>query len=466
MKKSLAFITIGLLSACSVGPDYDRPSFGFNNGWFSSDSNKTSQQDVQIQWWKVFNDPLLTKYIEQATINNKDVQVAMANVTRARALRRENSSGFFPTIGSNAQASRSKSSDAVSSFNSGEIRNLYDAGFDASWELDIFGGTRRSTEAADARVGSAIASYHDVMLTTLSDVARTYYEARGFQKRIAITRQNADLLKQTYDLLDIRLEAGESSQFDVTRAKGEYEATLARLPNLEADLETSVFTLSVLLGLPPETLLAEMREVKPLPVPPDIVPVGLRSDILRRRPDVQMAERELAASTADIGAETAELFPKFFLTGDIGSQARVFGDLFTAAGGLWSLAAAMQWSVFEGGAIRARIDVEKAENKAALATYEKTVLEALADAETALTRYGREIETRQRLEQSLQSRREAVRLAQELLDVGESDYLAVLDAQRELTSAEDTLVVSETNTIIKLVALYAALGGGWQNAAT
>jgi multidrug efflux system outer membrane protein len=200
-----------------------------------------------------------------------------------------------------------------------------------------------------------------------------------------------------------------------------------------------------------------------LPVPPDFVPVGLRSDILRRRPDVRMAERELAASNADIGAETAELFPKFFLTGDVGSQARVFGDLFTAAGGLWSLAAAMQWSVFEAGAIQARIDVEKAENKAALATYEKIVLKALADAETALTRYGREIETRNKLEESIQSRRNAVRLAQNLLDAGESDYLEVLDAQREMTSSEDTLVISETNSIIKLVALYTALGGGWNS---
>lgn len=462
MKNYIVLLTAGLLVSCSVGPNYQAPNNNYADGWASSQEGVNDKATV-VQWWTAFNDPLLTRYIEQAAQNNKDVQVATANVTRARALRRESNSGFFPTIGANADASRSKSSEAVSSNNNGgQVRNLYDAGFDASWELDVFGGTRRTVEAADARVGSAVASYHDIMLTTFSDVARTYYEARGFQKRIAITQQNSNLLKQTYELIETRLQAGEASEFDVTRARGEYQATLARVPNLQADLEASIYTLSVLLGLPPEALLGEMQQVKALPTPPDLVPVGLRSDILRRRPDVRMAERELAASSADIGAETAELFPKFFLTGDIGSQARVFGDLFTAAGGLWSLAAAMQWSVFEAGAIQARIDVEKAENKAALATYEKTVLEALADAETALTRYGREIETRKKLEQSIQSRRNAVQLAQNLLDAGESDYLEVLDAQRELTSSEDTLVISETNTIIKLVALYTALGGGWE----
>lgn len=463
MRKYFLIIAAGMLASCSVGPDYQAPDNYYGEKWASWRSGD-SEAPVAVQWWEVFDDPVLTRYIEQAAENNKDVQIALANITRARALRRESNSGFFPSVGGDAGASRSKSSEAVASGNNaGQIRNLYDAGFDASWELDIFGGTRRGVEAADARVGSAVASYHDIMLSAFSDVARTYYEARGFQKRIEITQKNADLLQQTYSLLEKRLEVGESSQFDVTRARGEYQSTLARIPNLQADLEASVFTLSVLLGLPPEALLAEMSESKPLPVPPDFVPVGLRSDMLRRRPDIRMAERELAASSADIGVQTAELFPKFFLTGDIGSQARVFGDLFTAAGGLWSLAAAVQWSVFEGGAIRARIDVEKAENKAALATYEKTVLEALADAETALTRYGREVETRQKLEESIQSRREAVRLAQQLLDAGESDYLEVLDAQRELTSSEDTLVISETNTIIKLVALYTALGGGWEN---
>ncbi|HPF79108.1 MAG TPA: efflux transporter outer membrane subunit [Alphaproteobacteria bacterium] len=463
MNKTLILALALFLPACSAGPDYQTPQNSFFDGWFSSAADISSQDPINVKWWEVFQDPLLTKYIEQSAQNNKDVQIALANIKKARAQRRESTGALLPSVGSDAQATRSKSSSAgSSSTNSGQIRNVYDAGFDASWELDLFGGTRRGVEAADARIGAAVASYQDVMLTTFAEVARTYYEARGSQKRIAITQQNADLLKQTYELIEKRVSVGEASQFDLTRARGEYQSTLARLPNLQADMETSVFSLSVLLGLPPEALLEEMKDVQPLPTPPDIVPVGLRSDILRRRPDIRIAERELAASSADIGVETAELFPKFFITGDIGTQARLFSDLFTAAAGFWSLGSVMQWSVFEGGAIQARIDSAKAENEAALKTYEKTVLEALGDVETALTRYGREIETRQRLQESVASRREAVSLAQQLLDVGESDYLDVLDAQRELTSGEDSLVVSETATVTKLIALYTALGGGWE----
>ena len=209
-----------------------------------------------------------------------------------------------------------------------------------------------------------------------------------------------------------------------------------------------------------------MQKAKPLPTPPDMVPVGLRSDMLRRRPDIRTAERELAASVADIGVETSDLFPKFFLTGNAGTQARNFGDLFSAAGGVWSLGSLVQWSVFEGGAIRARIKAEEAESEAALATYEKAVLEALADTETALTRYGQELETRKRLFAGVESRRKSVQLAKELFDAGEEDYLSVLDAERELTASEDDLVISETNSITKLIALYAALGGGWEEFVT
>lgn len=460
-KLLLTSAAIGL-SACSVGPDYAAPSQSFLDTWFSAKTAATSNEPINTQWWSIFKDPLLEEYIGLAAQNNKDLKVALANIRNARALRREDAGAFWPQIGGDAGAGRSKSSGAGSAANSGDIRNTFDAGFDASWEVDIFGGNRRASEASSARVGVSVASYQDVMLSTLSDVARTYYEARGLQKRIAITEQNTQLLKETFDVIRDRMEIGETSDFDLSRAQGEYELTRARLPNLNADLRASIYSLSVLLGQPPEALLEEMNAVKPLPTPPDIVPVGLRSDILRRRPDIRMAERELAASVADIGAETAELFPKFFLTGDIGSSARTFGDVFSAGSGLWSLASMIQWSVFEGGAIRARIDAEEAQSEAALAAYEKSVLEALRDAETALIRYGEELETRKRLAQGVQSRRKSVTLAKQLFNAGEQDYLAVVDAERQLIDSEDSLIVSETASITKLIALYTAIGGGWE----
>ncbi len=459
--KPVILIAALCLSACTVGPDYFSPINAASDQWASVDPAHISLDPITVEWWTIFNDPLLNDYINQAAQQNKDLEIALANLRYARALRREENAAFLPQIGGAAQASRSKSSAATSTTGNANIRNLYDTGFDASWELDIFGGNRRAIEAADARIGSAQASYHDVMLSTLAEVARNYYEARGLQKRITLLENNADLQQQTFEVVKARLEVGEASEFDLSRARGEYQLTRARVPNLKAELNASIYTLSVLLGQPPEALLAEMSTVKPLPAPPDIVPVGLRSDILRRRPDIKIAERALAAYTAEIGVETSALFPKLFLTGDIGSQARVFGDLFSASGGIWSLGSLVQWSVFEGGAIRARIKAKEAQSEGALALYEKTVLEALADVETTLTRYGQEIETRKRLNDGVQSRRQSVRLAKDLFNTGETDYLAVLDSERELTASEDDLVISETNSITKLIALYAALGGGW-----
>lgn len=455
MRQILLTSTVLCLAGCTVGPDYTAPSQSFLDTWFSASTKATSPEPISTAWWDVFEDPLLEKYIAAAAENNKDLKVALANVRVARATRREDGGAFWPEIGGDAGAEREKSSSAIA--------NTYDAGFDASWEIDIFGGNRRAYEASEARVGVSVATYQDVMLSTLSDVARIYYEARGLQKRIAITEQNTQLLKETFDVIQDRMQAGETSNFDLFRAEGEYELTRARLPNLNAELKSSIYSLSVLLGQPPEALLSEMERIMPLPTPPDIVPVGLRSEILRRRPDIRIAERELAASVADIGSETAELFPKFFLTSDIGASAETFGDVFSGGSGLWSLASMIQWSVFEGGAIRARIDTEEAESEAALAGYEKSVLEALRDAETALTMYGQELETRKRLAEGVQIRRQSLALARELFDAGEQDYLAVVDAERQLIDSEDDLIVSETSSITKLIALYTSLGGGWED---
>jgi multidrug efflux system outer membrane protein len=462
MRTLLLTSAVLCLAGCSVGPDYTPPAQSFLDRWFSGHAEKTSQEPVDTAWWLTFKDPLLEKYIEQAAKNNKDLKIALANLRSARALRREQGGAFWPEIGGTAEASRSKSSDAASSsVSAGQIRNSYDAQFDASWELDIFGGNRRSYEAAEARVGKSLAAYQDVMLSTLSEVARNYYEARSLQKRIVITQKHTQLLKESFEVINDRLEAGETSDFDLYRAQGEYQLTHALIPNLNAELKTIIYTLSVLLGLPPEALLSEMETVKPLPTPPDIVPVGLRSETLRRRPDIRVAERELSASVADIGAETAALFPQFFLTGDIGMQARLFSDIFSGGAGLWSIASMMQWSVFEGGALRARIDVQKEESLAALASYEKAVLEALRDAETSLMSYGQELETRRRLANGVESRRRSVALAKDLFNAGEQDYLAVVDAERQLIASEDDLIVSEARSVTKLIALYTALGGGW-----
>jgi len=230
------------LSGCTVGPDYKTPSQNFSDQWYSESKGITTSKPINTQWWKNFDDPLLNKYIARAAENNKDLKIALANVRSARALRREQSGSFWPAIGATTNAGRSKS---IGTSTISTVSNTYDAGFDASWEIDIFGGNRRSYEAANARLGLSQAEYQDVMLSTLSEVARTYYEARGLQKRISITNKNTQLLKATFTVIQDRLNIGETSDFDLTRAQSEYELTRARIPNLSAELKTSIYSLSV-----------------------------------------------------------------------------------------------------------------------------------------------------------------------------------------------------------------------------
>tara|TARA_R110002049_G_scaffold2743_5_gene21133 strand:- start:7700 stop:9163 length:1464 start_codon:yes stop_codon:yes gene_type:complete len=461
---ALGLIALSMTACVNVGPDYAPPETDYSDQWAVTESERMTSAPVQQEWWTVFNDSLLESYIQSAIENNKNVNIALANLRRARELRSEAHGSLLPDAGVSSEASRSKSSGSLGNAGSsaGNESNFFDAGFDASWEVDVFGGNRRSIQAADARIGSAIADYRAAMLSTLSEVARNYFEARGFQKQLEVTEQSSELLKKTYEVIAARLEVGEASEFDLSRAMGEYQLTKARIPNIVANLNSSIFRLSVLLGQSPETLLSDMSQVKPLPAAIDIVPVGLRSEILRRRPDIQKAERELEAEIADIGIETSELFPKFFITGEAGAQSRLLGDLLKSSSGIWSIGTLIDWSLFSGGSIRARIKVQEAEGDAALLAYEQTVLEALADAEITLVSYIQELATQTSLESGVQSRRQSAKIAHQLFDEGEADYLAVLDAERELTSSEDDLVISETQVVLKLVALYTALGGGWE----
>lgn len=443
-----------LLAACTVGPDYRSPSGSFLDRWFSAPEETITQDAIQTDWWTVFGDPQLERYIRDAAAHNNTLKASQATVLQARALRREAAASFFPVIGAEGGHTRQNTGSGAS--------GVYDSGFDASWEIDIFGGTRRAEEAASARLQKADDQKRGVLLAVLAEVARNYYEVRGVQKRIAVTQKNIALQEQTLKLVDSRNRLGEASAFDLNRARGQFQVTQSLLPDLNADMKAGIYRLSILLGQPPEALLGEMTQTRPLPAPPDVVPVGLRSDILRRRPDVRAAERDLAAHTADIGAATAELFPQFFLTGSAGRSASVFSDLFLPAGNVFSVAQIFQWPIFEGGAIRARIRAEEAEEMRAAALYEQTVLEALADAETALTRYAGTLETRNLLQDAYESRESAVKLARLLFDSGEEDFLAVLDAERELASVENDLASSETDSVLNLVALYTALGGGWE----
>ena len=457
-----------MLSACAVGPDYTMPKSNTAQSWFSSDRAEAvidENQAIEAEWWQSLNDPILTKLIEKTAAHNLDIKIAGANIREARANRGAQQAGFFPGIDSEATARREGISENIGQPINNQNpanRDFYNAGFDASYELDIFGGVRRSVEAADARLASASENRRDVLLTALSETARNYAELRGTQRRIAITKKNIDLQRQTVQIAQRRYDVGDANDFELARAEAQLQITESILPNLTADLRASAYRIGVLTGQEPQALLKELLEQKPLPAPPDIVPVGLRSDILQRRPDVRRAERELAAATADIGVATSDLFPKFFLTGNAGVQSLSFSSLFESASTAWALGPLIQWPVFRGGEIRARIKAEEAQAEAAAFEYERTVLTALEDAETALVRYGEELETRKRLQKAVASNERAVRLAKRRYEGGVDDITALIDAERELANVEDNLVQSETRSITNLISLYKALGGGWE----
>ena len=458
-----AICTLCLCAGCVVGPAYQKPQPVYGPVWHGADAGAgtgegtdapaiTAPAPVTAGWEALFDDALLLETVKNAVAGNKTVAAERARVKRAAAETREAGGALLPSADASAGASRSDGGEGS------KPRNAFSAALGILWQPDIFGANKRELEAARAREEAAREALRAAELEVSAEAARLYAEIRGLQQRIAVTKKNNALFKRTLKLINAREEAGESTRFDVKRAESEYKLNRSRLPDLEAALQENIYTLSALSGQAPEALTPVLSSPRPLPETPEIAAIGLRTDIISRRPDIAEAERELAASVADIGAREAERYPVFPLSASLGTSADSLGDLFNASSLLWSLAAAANAPLFEGGAIQARIDAAKADSEEQRAVYEQLVLTALAEAESALARYTGALQTRARLRESVAGLREAARLAGELFSAGEEDYLAVLDAERRLVSAENELVSAEIRAVTGLIALYAALG--------
>jgi NodT family efflux transporter outer membrane factor (OMF) lipoprotein len=341
-------------------------------------------------------------------------------------------------------------------------QNFFQAGFDASWEIDVFGGRRREVQAASARAQSSIENYRDVMVSVIAEIARNYVELRGAQRQLVIAEKNCGIQEETLSLVKIRQDSKITSDLEVEQAKAQLERTRGSIPPLEASIRGSAYQLAVLTGQPPNSLLAELLTTSPIPNPPDIVPVGLPSDLLLRRPDLRRAENDLHAATEDIGASTADLYPRFYLTGYAEPESAKFVDLFRANSFAWSIGPTISWPVFQGGRIRSNIAATEARRDEALARYRQAVLTAMQDVETSLVGYVEHQVERERLALSVQSQSRAVELARERFETGIKDFLTVLDAERQLRDVENSLALSETQVLVNLISLYKALGGGWQ----
>ena len=466
MIKRALLITSALLSlsACTVGPDFMRPDVQIK-GWIA----QQNQQDVITAWWRVFNDPVLDDLIEDVAQDNLDIQIARARIAESRALKGIARAPLLPNFGSDGSLSRTKQSENNPQFIQApgidipQIQETYKAGFDASWEIDLFGGNRRALEAASARLGSAEALRRDVVLSVLAETARNYVTLRGGQKRLTLLKKNADLQAQTADLVSKQVKIGIARDVDLARAQAQLENTRAQIPAVEAQIRNTAYRLAVLTGRQPVALLEVLEASAPLPAPEEVIPVGLKSDLLRRRPDIQIAERELEAATADIGVAVAELYPSFNLTGSFGYLAAdSLGDLIKGASEQWFFTPFIDFPIFKGGRLRANIKAAEARESQAALDYEQTVLRALEETESALVSYAKEQETRARLRRSVEASVRAANLAGKLYDKGLADFIDVLQAERDLSMAENNLVKSETRVLTNLIALYKALGGGWE----
>ncbi|HTX20313.1 MAG TPA: efflux transporter outer membrane subunit [Candidatus Aquilonibacter sp.] len=469
---SLVALLAVVAAGCAVGPNYQRPAVSAPTHWSEPlTGGETNAPASLTAWWKNFHDAELDSLIDRAVQSNLDLQIAQARVREARAEYTVKIADFLPTVDGSGSYARTETSHHQPVLGSLSIpsnvpfdNDVYQAGFDASWELDVFGGKRRAAEAAKAQVQASEYGRRATLVTLLGEVARNYVDVRGCQRRLAIANENIAAQEKALAITRDRYTNGLTSDLDVQQAATLLATTRAEIPTLNTLLQASIHRLGVLLGQSPGALQAELTRVAPIPGAPPVVPVGLPSDLLLRRPDVQQAERQLAAATADIGVAKADLFPKFYLTGVAGFESISAGDWFSAGSRFWSAGPTVQWWIFDAGRIRANIRVQNARQEQALAVYEKTVLTAFEDVENGLVAYANEQTRRRSLEDAVASSRKSLELADKLYANGLTDFLNVLDAERSLYQAQDALVQSDHTVSTDVVALYKSLGGGWETA--
>lgn len=503
-KTRVAAVLLPLTAAgCMVGPDYKRPDVAVPAHFATTQPAATQPAKLVdlSRWWESFSDPELDSLIDRAIHSNLDLRVAENRVLESRAERQIQSSGLFPVANGSASYSRdrfskqgfyipgaggassassgnstasraaptggtggssSSSNGLASAFNRSEI-DTWQGGFDASWEIDIFGGVRRSIEAARADEQSSIDARRDALVTLLAEVARNYIDLRGVQRELAIARENVKSQQSTVELTRSRFQAGLATDLDVARAEAQVATTQAQIPGLVTSMQQSIHHLGILLAKDPTALQSELESSAPIPKPPPEVPVGLPSELLKRRPDIRRAERDLAAATARIGVAKSDLFPHFALTGGIGLAAGHVEDIFRTDAVYYSVGPAVNWRIFDAGRIQANIRVQDAREQEALATYQSTVLRSLEDVENALVGYAQERQRWEALHRAVDANQRAVDLATQLYTKGLTDFLNVLESQRNLFASQDQLAQSEHNLASDVVALYKALGGGWES---
>ncbi|MDE3045498.1 MAG: efflux transporter outer membrane subunit [Verrucomicrobiota bacterium] len=481
MRKSILLFLF--LTGCAVGPDYKTPDTVVSDAW-TSDEQANNCEPIQT-WWKTFQDDLLNQYIEKAAACNYNIQTAEANILQARALRQIAASSFFPQAGLDVNATKTyfskngpvftigqstgNSADTSSpvtglpfALQTPQLQNLFNFLFDASWELDVFGKIRRTVEAAEAQIESAIAHRNDILISVFAEVAKNYIDLRSFQRRAELLQKNIDLLTKHAEITKISLEKGYANQLDLEEIEAQLAAAKAALPTVYSEIYRSIYTLSVLIGQPPETLVDDLLVTRPLPTPPANIAVGLRSDLLRRRPDIRYAERQLAEATAAVGIAVANFFPTVSLLANGGFQSLALPSLFNWGSRTWAYGADVNVPIFEGGQQVGTLRFTQASQSAAAAKYQQTVLSALQDAEGSLKNYQELAISTKKYDESVLHTNFVVVLTRERHLKGLVNLINLLTNEQQLVSTELTQLDSKTAELTALISLYKALGGGWE----
>ncbi|MDK9708094.1 MAG: efflux transporter outer membrane subunit [Desulforhopalus sp.] len=467
MNRFASFLTIVLfwytMAGCvKVGPDYQPPPTLTPDAWQAPASHGlqagVAEQQILAQWWTVLQDPLLTGFIDRALRENLDLEQARARLLAARAKRDLSAAGILPSLTAGGSVTRSHSSG---NRGSGTDSTSYSSGFDAGWELDLFGGRQRSVEAAEAQLAAGEEELRAIQVSLLAELALNYLEIRTYQTRLQIAGANLVAQDETLSLTEARYHSGLVSEMALQQAKHLVASTRAQIPSLQTGLAKATNTLAVLLGKPPGVLTEDLRIPMEIPALPASVAIGIPAETLQRRPDVRKAERQLAAQTAQIGVATAELYPSLQLKGSIGLDALSSGRFFNSDSRRYSFGPSFSWTLFDGGATKANIRLQSALQQEALAVYRATVLAALEEVESALAAYALEQDRQQALQEAVVAAALAATLAGQQYQAGLINFTEVLDARRSLLSLQDQQASSRATMVGNLIRVYKALGGGW-----
>lgn len=522
------------LMACAVGPDWSVPKSWSPDTWFASGTprpavpSEPAAAPIDTEWWKGFNDPVLTGLVRRVAAQNLDVRSAGFRLAQSRAQRgvtaasqffQANGNGSYTrekqssrgviglvggstgteagstnastgglaggTTGGNVSGAPGSTANGLNGRQSGiplsggagsgggsggssssaasNPFDLWQYGFDASWELDIWGRVRRSIEAADAQLEASTEDRRDTLLSVISEVARDYLQLRGTQEQLRVTRANLRTAQETLQVSRSRVRSGLAPDLDVQNATAQVENTAASLPQLEQQEEQGMNALALLLGAPPGALRAELAQARAIPPVPPRVPLGLPSELARRRPDVRRAEAQLHSAIADIGVAEADLFPRITLSGSLSLQSLQFKDLGNWASRTYALGPSISLPIFQGGSLRATLDLRRQAQQEAAITYQKAVLQAFHDVDNALIAYNAEQRRREGLQREVEADRSALDVARSRYRSGLTDFLNVLTAERSLLAAEQSLATNASTITTNLVQLYKALGGGWES---